>query len=152
MLLLDHSLLFLKIIFVLLRFMPSYYATSYNSFMLSSIDHSHPLAFAHPVILQMTLTSTSTIHQFNVLISSELVCTILITMSHRHSPNLSFTLICSTSDIQITFYPVRLHLPWPLYFLPICPLRLLSLSPLTIDLVWGVFSSSSSLPVHTQIY
>lgn len=107
MLLLDHSLLFLKIISVLSRFMPSYYATSYNSFMLSSIDNSHPLAFAHPVILQMTLTSTSTIHQFNVLISSELVCTILITMSHRHSPNLSFTLICSTSDIQNYLLPSK---------------------------------------------
>ena len=105
MLLLDHSLLFLKIISVLSRFIPSYYATSYNSFMLSSTDNSHPLAFAHPVILQMTLTSTSTIHQFNVLISNELVCTILITMSHRHSPNLSFTLICSTSDIQNYLLP-----------------------------------------------
>lgn len=149
MLLLDHSLLSLKIISVLLKFTPSYYATSYNSFMLSSTDNSHPLAFAHPIIFHMISTSTSTIHQFNILISSELVCTIL-TVSHRHTPNLFFTVKYSTSDIQNYLLP-----QWNFLFLDLSIFYPSVLSLFSFSsyhwFVLGVFSLSS-LSVHTQIY
>ena len=142
--------------------MPFCYATFYNSFILSSTDHSHPLPSApsyhppndsnmhinHATIWHSHFQWTSLHHISHTVpqIRSQLILhPELLYLWHLKlkSPSLgpqppSHAAVSFVYSLYTcSFISLRLTIPWPLCFLPICPLPLCSLPSLTIDLAWG---------------